>query len=287
MRKAVRGIDSALSVFALRSSAWFSWEPKYSPIIRDGAYYNFESKDMMQVNELSKSISEMKEPDAQVLLSSIGWLSQSIRSKEPAARFLFGILAIESLATYIEEESAEDSTFSGLKSEQLTKQQRKEWRQTCITDNMARLLDVEPEKAVKTAYFECIVGIRKRLESHLMNVFCYETEPIELLFKLEVDEKTLYELRNEIAHGRMDALSEVQREAVIARAWDVERIAREYILKVLAVATDRELYESVILESVAFQLRDGVTTHKDMYRGPIHMAQVYSSIYGDSITGRK
>ena len=287
VRKSVRRIDSALSVFALRASAWFSWEPKYSPIIRDGTYYNFESEDMMQVNELSKTISEMKEPDAQAFLSSIGWLSQSVRSNEPAARFLFGILAIESLATYIEEESAEGSAFSELKSEQLTRQQRKEWRQTCIRDNIARLLDVEPEKAVKTAYFDCIVGIRQRLESHLMNVFCDETEPIELLFKLKVDGKTLYELRNEIAHGRMDALSEVQREAVITRAWDVERVAREYTLKVLGVVIDRELDESVTLESIAFQLRDGITSHEDMYKGPIHMAQVYSSIYGDSITGRR
>ena len=120
-----------------------------------------------------------------------------------------------------------------------------------------------------------------------MNVFCDETEPIELLFKLKVDGKTLYELRNEIAHGRMDALSEVQREAVITRAWDVERVAREYALKVLGVVIDRELDESVILESIAFQLRDGITSHEDMYKGPIHMAQVYSSIYGDSITGRR
>jgi hypothetical protein len=285
VRKAVRGIDSALAVFALRSSAWFSWEPKYSPIIRDGAYYNFESKDMMQVNELSKFMSEMKESDAQALLSSIGWLSQSIRSNEPAARFLFGILAIESLATYIEEKSAKGSAFSELKSVQLTKQQLKEWRQTCIKDNMARFLNVKPEKAVEAAYFDCIVGIKKRLESHLLNVFRDETEPIELLFKLKVDGKTLYGLRNEIAHGRMDALSEVQREAVIMRAWDVERIAREYILKVLGVIMGRELDEAEIIASMPMRLRDGITTREGMYKGPIHMAEVYSSMYEDSIIG--
>ena len=120
-----------------------------------------------------------------------------------------------------------------------------------------------------------------------MNVFCDETEPIELLFKLKVDGKTLYELRNEIAHGRMDALSEIQREAVIAWAWDVERVAREYTLKVLGVVMAREPDESVILESIAFRLRDGIISHEGMYKGPIHMAEVYSSIHGDAITGSR
>ncbi len=45
---------------------------------------------------------------------------------------------------------------------------------------MAPLLDVDPEKAAETAYFDCIVGIRQRLEAHLMNLFRDETEPIEL-----------------------------------------------------------------------------------------------------------
>ena len=285
VRKAARSIDSALSVFALRASAWFSWEPKYSPIMRGGIYYEFESEDVIQVNELSKFVSQMEDPDARALLSSIGWLSQSVRSNEPAARFLFGILAIESLATYVEEESAEPSAFSQLWGERLTKQQRKEWRQACIRDTMAQLLDGDPEKAVQAAYFDCIVGIRKRLEAHLMNVFRDETEPIELLFKLKVDGKTLYELRNEIAHGRMDALSEAQREAIFARAWDVERIARQYILKVLETVMARELEESEILESVSPRLREDIVSNESMYKGPIHMAEVYSSIYRDSITG--
>jgi hypothetical protein len=283
VRKAVRKINSALSVFALRASAWFSWEPKYSPIMRGGSYYNFRSKDIAQVNELSKSISRMNEPDAQAFLSSIGWFSQCVRSNEPAARFLFGILAIESLAMYIEEESAETSVFSKLRSEQLTGQQRKEWRQTCIRDKMAELLDEDPEKAARDAYFDCIVGIKRRLESHLTNVFCDESEPVELLFKLKVEGRTLYELRHWIAHGRMDALSETQREAIIARAWDVERVAREYTLKVLGIVMAREIDDFEISESIAFRLQDGVATREGMYRGPVHMAEVYSSIYGDSI----
>lgn len=285
VRKTIRMIDSALSVFALRASAWFSWEPKYSPIMRGGIYYEFEYKDVLQVNETAKFINEMNEADARALLSSIGWLSQSIRTSEPAARFLFGILAIESLATYIEEESAEDSAFSKLRCEQSTKQQRKKWRQACIKDTMAQFLDMDPEKAVQAAYFDCVVGIKQRLRAHLANIFREETEVIRLLFDLKVDGKTLYELRNDIAHGRMDALSEAQREAIFARAWDLERTARTYVLNVLKSVMGHELDECEILESVSPRLREGIVSHESMYKGPIHMAEVYSSTYMDSITG--
>ena len=285
VRKTIRSIDSALSVFALQASAWFSWEPKYRPIIQGGIYYEFEYKDVMQVNELAKFINKMNEADARALLSSIGWLSQSIRTSEPAARFLFGFLAIESLATYIEEKSAEDSAFSELRCERSTKQQRKEWRQACITDTMAQLLDEDPEKAVQAAYFDCVVGIKQRLRAHLVSIPRGGTEAARLMFDLKVDGKTLYELRNEIAHGRMDALSEAQREAVFARACDLEHTARTYILNVLTNAVGHELYTCAILENWCPRLREGIVSSKSMYKGPIHMAEVYSSTYGDSITG--
>jgi len=285
VRKFIKMIDSALSVFAIRASAWFSWEPKYSPIMRGGITYEFEQEDVTQVNQLTRFINEIRETDAKALLSSIGWLSQSVRLIEPAARFLFGILAIESLATYIEEESEEDSVFSQLRCEKLTKQQRKEWRQACIRDTMTQFLDNDPEKAVLTAYFNCMVGIRQRLQSHLQGIFQEDTEPIDLLFNLKIEGKTLYDLRNEIAHGRMDALSEAQRETVMLRAWDLERVARTYILKVLGNITGYELAEQEIIESISPHLREGVVSNEHMYRGPIHMAEVYSSTYRDSITG--
>lgn len=285
VRKAVRMIDSALSIFALRASAWFSWEPKYSPIERAGLCYEFEQGDVMQVNQLTQFLNKMEEVDARALLTSIGWLSQSLRLSEPAARFLFGILAIESLATYIEEESPDDSAFNKLRSAQLTRQQRKEQRQACIRDVMAQLLDTDPEKAAHTAYFDCIVGIKQRIQAHLVNIFCGDKEPVDLLFNLKVDGKTLYELRNEIAHGRTDALSEAQREAIFGRAWDVERTARKYILKVLEIVTGHGLAECEILESVSPRLREGIVSSEKMYKGPIHMAEVYSSTYRDSITG--
>jgi len=282
VRKAIRMIDSALSIFTLRASAWFSWEPKYSPVMRGGIYYEFECKDLSQLDGLASAINEMNELDSRALLSSIGWLSQSIRVNEAAARFLFGILAIESMATYIEE-AEDESVFGKLRCEQLTKQQRRELCQACVRETMVKLLDDDPEKAAMTAYFDCIVGIKQRLRLHLERVFPRKPEVVSLLFDMKVDGKTLYELRNEIAHGRIDSLSEIQRETIFARAWDLELIAREYIIIENTIGQTLDIGE--ILESVSPRLREGIVSHESMYHGPIHMAEIYTSIYRDLITG--
>jgi hypothetical protein len=129
------------------------------------------------------------------------------------------------------------------------------------------------------------MGIRRLLQSHLASLFQEDTEPSDLLFNMKIDGKTLYDLRHEIAHGSMDSLSEAQREQVLIRAWDVECIARTYILKVLENITGYELAEHEIIEAISPRLREGVDSNESMYKGPIHMAEVYTSTYADSITG--
>lgn len=49
----------------------------------------------------------------------------------------------------------------------------------------------------------------------------------------------------------------------------------------------REPDESEIIESIPIQLRDGIIHHESWYRGPTHMAEVYSPIYRDSIIGKR
>ena len=86
---------------------------------------------------------------------------------------------------------------------------------------------------------DCELGIKQRLQSHLANVFQGDTEPVDLLFNIKVDGKTLYELRSDIAHERIDSLSEEQRRVISMRGWDVERIARTYLLKILKTITGK------------------------------------------------
>ena len=135
VRKAIRKIDQALSIFALQGQVSFSWEPKYIPIDKSQpSSYHFEHRHIQEIEQLSHFTESLSYADSRALFRSVAWLSQSLKLTEPAARFLFSILAIESLADYIEEASTDDSVFASLRSmsSHITKPERKAQREECI-----------------------------------------------------------------------------------------------------------------------------------------------------------
>lgn len=277
LRKAVRKVDQALSIFSLQGRVSFSWEPKYNPMdISTPLSYHFEHQHIQGIEQLSHFTESLTNAsDSRSLFRSVAWLSQSLRLTEPAARFLFSILAIESLATYIEEKAADGSVFAELRSVQITKSKRKEQREECIKITLDNLLSESPTEAVNSAYFNCIAGIKKRLKTHLERVFIDDPEPVDLLFNTKVEGKTLYDLRHEIAHGTVDALSEAQREMIYSRVWDVERLARRYILNVLELIQGKSVLVKQMNGSLNIPLENMIISSERMYSGPIHMAQIY------------
>jgi inosine/xanthosine triphosphate pyrophosphatase family protein len=246
VRKAIRNIDEALSIFCLSSRIFFEWEPKYPSLSGFPSIYHFENKEIAELEMLSKVIDSLKEEDRTALYRSIAWLSQSLCLKEPAARFLFLILAIESLARYIEDEAYEDSPFLILREKSLTKKEKREKRENCINDILLEKLQDNKTEAIKKAYFDCVIGIKRQIKNHMDFVFSPDSGPADLLFEDRVDGCSLYDLRSIIAHGTIDALSEVQREQIERRISDAENIARKYILIVLK-------------KSIGFETPDGAT----------------------------
>jgi len=100
VRASVRRVDEALSVFSLRTRASFDWEPKYPAFGQGAETYKFESRHLEELEAVARTVDCLTDSDRNEIYRSLAWLSQSIRVGEPAARFLFSILAIESLATY-------------------------------------------------------------------------------------------------------------------------------------------------------------------------------------------
>jgi hypothetical protein len=277
VRKAIRRIDQALSIFALQGRVSFSWDPKYNPInMSQSSSYHLEHRHIQGVEQLSHFTESLTDAaDSRAFFRSVAWLSQSLRLTEPAARFLFSVLAIESLATYIEEEAADDSVFAQLRSLHLTRPKRKAQREECIKTTLDNLLNANPTEAIKSAYFNCIIGIKQRLKTHLERVFVDDLAPVDLLFNTKVEGKTLYDLRHAIAHGTADALSEAQREIIYARVWDAERLARRYIVKVLELVMGKSLFVQQMTSSLYHPIQNAIISSERMYKGPTHMAQIY------------
>jgi len=276
VRKAVRSVDEALSVFCLRGRTFFEWEPKYPAPSESSSAYQFEDQHIRELEGVARLLDSLSEGDRVALYRSLAWLTQGLCLSEPAARFLFSILAIESLATYIEREAPDESPLAVLRAEHLTRTERLAKREKCIDDTLSELLQSNPTKAISMAYFDCVVGIKRRLRTHLEHVFTSDAEPIALLFGHEVEGKSLYDLRHEVAHGTTDALSEVQRDRIRQRVWDAERLARRYVLTVLETALGAKPFSEGMTATLLLGIQNVVASSEGMYQGPMDMAVVYS-----------
>ena len=197
VHKVVQDVDKALSVFCIRGRTFFDWESKYPTPDKQRSAFYFEEEHLQDLKSVSRALDGLNEDDRTAIYRSLAWLSQGMRVDEPAARFLFSILAIESLATYIEEKAPGGSPLIVFRTRNVTDGERVK----CIKDTLARLLDQDPEEAVKRAYSDCVRSITGKLKRHLENAFASDTESYELLFEQKVDGKTLYGLRNYVAHG--------------------------------------------------------------------------------------
>lgn len=118
-------------------------------------------------------------------------------------------MAIETLVICIEEDTPDESHLVVLRAERLTQTERPARREKCIGDTISEWVKSNPTKAITKAYSDCVVEIKQRLKTHLEHIFKSDAKPIALLFEHKVEGKSLYDLRHVIAHGTVDALSEV------------------------------------------------------------------------------
>jgi len=274
VRKAIDNIHESFSLFALTARVWFDWEPKYPAIDGTRPSYPITEEQLSALASWARALGALPPEDRRAIYRSLGWLSQGIRLTEPSARLLFSILAIESLATYVESDAPDDSRFAAIRSERLTKSERREQREKCIEGILANKLREDPTKAIQDAYFDCVQGVGSRLKDHLGRVF-KQPEPLDLLFGSSPEELSLFDVRHRIAHGTADAISEAERHRIAQRVWEAERTARQYVASfVAAVSGVRPVPEMVA--TVQMNLLNSVAEGGARYEGPTHMARLYT-----------
>jgi len=130
IRKSITQIDELLSCFSLLAHVHFSWKPKYhyEQSTKEGTkqYAILTKEDLQMIQNLySHIIKNYSENDKQAILSSIGWFSQAFKLTEYSAKFLFFILAIESLVFYIEEKTDNTSPLFKFKTNKIPRLEEK------------------------------------------------------------------------------------------------------------------------------------------------------------------
>ena len=272
VRNAIKEIDRTFSLFAAQERIWFTWEPKYYPSQVNPSSHKVTDNHILEIFLLGEKIHNWNEKDKTAFYRSLAWISQSLILPQPAARFFFCILSIESLATYIEKEATNDSVFSGLITTYPNSTQDKV---KCIDKTIKELYSDNPIQAINNSYFNCVIPITRMLKKHLSMIFADESEYYDLMFTTDED-KSLFGLRHKIAHGGFDALNDFDRQKIADRVWDAERTARKYFHIVLQKVLGKASFTEKMIKSVVYPFIIG--SHEGMYKGPIHMAEYYTYI---------
>ena len=268
-------LKQSLTTFALVSGGTFHWFPKYDFSNKNNSIHYYENKELEVLEELAKSTDKLGIDDRNALFRSIGWLDQGFKTDDNKVRFLFCVLAIESLCHYIEKESEKESIFTELRTVKLSKAERRDLRNECIDKTLKEYLADNPTKAIEESYFNCVVGIKKQLKAHLDNVLGTDDEGVKLFFENKEDgSPSLIQIRNLIAHGSLDNLKENEIGLINQNLYSMERLAQRYLWTVinrcLKVFNSQKMFASMGIE-----MRNNILSRREMYRGPVDIASLY------------
>lgn len=277
VRTSLRHINEALATFFLVSQSHFSWEPKYYLISPRSTVYEINSANLNTIEALASLADGLGEEDRTAIFRSIAWLAQAGEVEDVKAKFLFNIVAIESLAIYIEDSAESDSPLSILCRIRMTRSERRLDRESCISQILELAAD-NPTRAIQEAYFACVVPIKRRLKDHLERLMGEDDYGVRMFFQESGDGRdSLYDLRHKIAHGTLDSLDEQDVMRIESRIDDAERFALRYIWAVLQKCF--YFYNNVTSLPVTmnFDLLYSVLSKSRMYKGPVDMATIYTS----------
>ncbi len=275
LEKLVTSLDDIVNFFSIVGRFYAYWEPKYyyekSPIpsqIIIPEEFAALAKTIVTIEGLTQS-------DRVAITRSVAWMANALRDDSPVQRFLLLFISIEALATYIERECEKDSPLRSFAADKLTKEERKQQREICIQELLENGLDLS--EAVKAAYFECVVGSKKLLEGHLNQVFG-NNQASNVLFYNSEDGKSTWDLRNDIAHGSLNLLSEKEIRFLSQQLPTLENIARDYFRLLLSSLAQVNYFSKPRRPILTFPIHRAIGMTGTQFIGPTDMAEYYADV---------
>jgi len=272
IRSSIEELRGFISLLSITSNSQCKIEAKYS--IRN--YHNttthfLSDNNLNSIEGLSRSLTEIHPEDRKALLRSVGWLSNGISTTDFELKFLSFMISIESLCYYIEETSKASSCFSSLKSGKTSKNNRRKIRNECISQKIDNItVGSDLRKEIEDIYFNCIQGSGKRLESHLSRIM---TDSSINIFK---GKPSLYQIRNNIAHGSHDVISEEDKTLIINNINNINDLASQYIFKIIRHCIyDKDL--DLQMNAKTSASNEGIISNRGMYRGATDISYLYAN----------
>jgi hypothetical protein len=273
----VESLDTLVNLFSLVGSYHAYWEPKYNNTRVAIPSHIVPLNDFLALANTVGIVDSLPAQDRQALSRSAVWITNALKDESPVQRFLLLFVSIEALITYIERESAHESPLRRFAKDRLTKLERKENRESCIADILAS--DLEPTKAITEAYFRCVVGSKALVEDHLNRVMGND-QASRAMFVEESSGKTLWQLRNDIAHGNLNVLNDYEIAFLSSRVSLLEEIARTYLRVILSSLAGSNFFSTPREPILTIPASQAIGTPGAEYQGPIDMAEYYINVEG-------
>ncbi|HBG25473.1 MAG: hypothetical protein A2Y10_01540 [Planctomycetes bacterium GWF2_41_51] len=227
---AISTLNLTLNTIAFAYNAKLQWRLKYK--IVNGTQNSFIKLNEEDMNVLDNILNKYpRNKDGLILNSAIDWYNRGTNSKDIFASFLCYYRVIEIIVTSVYSGKAE----FGLRFQAEKRDQAKQKSISCIEKKYNELFESDKFRFITSAYSECIQGTKYKTEQILDLIFGKDNIYIKNLFKKTEEEiaKSLYEIRNGIAHGSITFLEREDVELVRSKISDIKMIAKELILRLV------------------------------------------------------
>jgi hypothetical protein len=227
IRAAIAEIGMAVNRMAFAYDANAEWRVKYRLSDISKTLFTPSEEDIHILDSLLRNFP--KTEDAAILEASMDWYNRAGSSNNIFASFLSYYISIESVASAI----ADGKADFGISYQRESKAQRREGRNKCIEEKFNLLYASNPTKFISEAYFDCVVGLKKKTRDVAEVIFGAEHPYLALLFEKRDDLPSLSDIRSNLAHGAFSLVDRDQEALVAARLPEIAEIAKEFLTRVI------------------------------------------------------
>ncbi len=222
IKDALIAIDTFLARLSFHFSAKYDWLLKYNIVDSDPGMAHIKDNDL-----IDKFLKNFNTKSSLIADVAIHWYNSAKQTKNVFQKFLSYCISIESILVPY---SNNEINLSTVTQERLGSNLIND-KLACIRNKFS-LYETDPEKFIRESYFECIVGLKKRITQSLKTIFG-ESDQCYILFCTKSDKLDIYDIRSGLAHGNLKNYEEKDIEIVSKRVGDVEYISRKLIYRIL------------------------------------------------------
>jgi len=273
----VSSLDDIASLTSLSGAYYAYWEPKYPSPTHPIPWHVATPAEFEALATSIEVMAQLPEADKRALRRSAAWMAAALVTP-PIQRFLLLFVSFESLATYIEGTGTSDASVlrSAFAADRPSKSRRRKRRKQCI-QNVFGNRGATP-KIVERAYAECIhTSIREMLEDHINRVLA-DPQVSRLLFAQKSGSKTLWQLRNDIAHGNLYLLSDEDTKLLSSQVALLEHIVRRYLTTLFSALAERDYFPRTRKPILTLPAHQAFGSPGTDYAGPTGMAEYYANV---------